>query len=437
MKLNKFNITNFLRKNFSFDSGVNLNDEVEVLYRRNVVIKNIIFVSNIIYSIILFVISIGSFGQGVNWLWSVLPLPITFVLNMTLKKIINNDRNELLRQQIGMYICAFYMFISSLLVYLKLTTTESTANYAEAGYLLFYYSLIVISFYQNTKMLKNIYIWVAALFVVIHFTMTHNFYSKTVGYSFWQFVTEVVPNDPDISAWLRDILFRSLVLALFMIAIYIITSVSEKIAEERIKELTKRTDIQEEYIDVLSDLYDVLLETRIAYDENENQIPLLKKMSIRLATIAGLSPDECQEVADYASYNQDHQMVLDFDHLNSNEEKFEQLRIQSTIGKMVARRMQLSQKCENIVRAHLGGWANQDFKSKMLNIQNNKESQIILLCDLYISLRSPKSYKRPYSHLNSMEKILNEFKIYFNRDILTYFERFNNEFLMMYDNYEL
>ena len=52
-------ILSFFERNFSFEHGVDLNDEVEVLFRRNIVIKNIIFVSNIVYSIILFLISIG------------------------------------------------------------------------------------------------------------------------------------------------------------------------------------------------------------------------------------------------------------------------------------------------------------------------------------------------------------------------------------------
>ena len=35
-------IKSFFERNFSFEHGVDLNDEVEVLFRRNIVIKNII-----------------------------------------------------------------------------------------------------------------------------------------------------------------------------------------------------------------------------------------------------------------------------------------------------------------------------------------------------------------------------------------------------------
>ena len=49
MKLFK-KIKSFFERNFSFEHGVDLNDEVEVLFRRNIVIKNIILISNMVYS---------------------------------------------------------------------------------------------------------------------------------------------------------------------------------------------------------------------------------------------------------------------------------------------------------------------------------------------------------------------------------------------------
>ena len=44
-------------KYFGFEQGVDITDDVAVLFRRNVVIKHIVFVSNLMYSIILFVLS--------------------------------------------------------------------------------------------------------------------------------------------------------------------------------------------------------------------------------------------------------------------------------------------------------------------------------------------------------------------------------------------
>ena len=112
-------IKSFFERNFSFEHGVDLNDEVEVLFRRNIVIKNIILISNMVYSIILFLVSYGDPSNG-NWLWSVIPFPLTFVINQTIKKIIYSENKDLIRQQIAMYMCSFYMFLSAIFVYIKL-----------------------------------------------------------------------------------------------------------------------------------------------------------------------------------------------------------------------------------------------------------------------------------------------------------------------------
>jgi hypothetical protein len=40
-------------KFFGFEQGVDITNDVAVLFRRNVVIKNIVFVSNIMYTLIL------------------------------------------------------------------------------------------------------------------------------------------------------------------------------------------------------------------------------------------------------------------------------------------------------------------------------------------------------------------------------------------------
>ena len=104
---------------------------------------------------------------------------------------------------------------------------------------------------------------------------------------------------------------------------------------------------------------------------------------------------------------------------------------------IVAKRMQLSQKCENIVRAHIEGWNNQEFQIKMLNMQNNIESQIILICDMYISLRSAKSFKRPYPHKLVIEYLEKEFKIYFNNELFNRFVKFDKDFETMYNEYEV
>ena len=426
-------IASFFERNFSFEHGVDLNDEVEVLFRRNIVIKNIIFVSNIVYSLILFLVSIGDPSNG-NWLWSVIPFPLTFVINQTIKKIIYSENKDLIRQQIAMYMCSFYMFLSAIFVYIKLKNGADTDGYAEAGYMLLYYSLVVISLYQDTKMLKNVYGWMFAIVTILHLTITHSL----VNYASDGFIgfIEKISSEPILLADLKDILFRTLVMLIFMLAIYVITAIGEKMSNERVAELNKRKGIQEDFKNVVTNLYEVLLETKVGYDDNSQQLPLLAMMVAKLSSLYSLSPQKCEEIVEFTLYNKNHQLNLTLEETNT-EAQFDILREQTSIGFKVAKRMQLSQKCENIVRAHIEGWNTQEFQIKMLNMQNNIESQIILICDMYIALRSMKSYKRPYPHKHVIEYLQKEFKIYFNSELFDRFIKFDKDFETMYNEYEV
>ena len=432
MKLFK-KIISFFERNFSFEHGVDLNDEVEVLFRRNIVIKNIIFVSNIVYSIILFLVSIGDPSNG-NWLWSVIPFPLTFVINQTIKKIIYSENKDLIRQQIAMYMCSFYMFLSAIFVYIKLKSGVTTVGYSEAGYMLLYYSLVVISLYQDTKMLKNVFGWMFSIVTILHFTMTHSLVDYASD-GFIDFIKNITA-DENLLLYFKDILFRTLVMLIFMLAIYVITAIGEKMSNERVAELNKRKDIQEDFKRVVTNLYDVLLETKVGYDDNTSQLPLLASMVAKLSSLYSLSPQKCEEIVEFALYNKNHQLNLTIEE-GSIEAQFDTLREQTSVGFIVAKRMQLSQKCENIVRAHIEGWNTQEFQIKMLNMQNNIESQIILICDMYIALRSVKSYKRPYPHKHVIEYLEKEFKIYFNNDLFNRFIKFDKDFETMYNEYEV
>ena len=57
----------FFARFFGFEQGVDITDDVAVLFRRNVVIKNIILVSNLMYAILLFILSWSVEGQATDW----------------------------------------------------------------------------------------------------------------------------------------------------------------------------------------------------------------------------------------------------------------------------------------------------------------------------------------------------------------------------------
>ena len=98
-KKKKLNISNkiasfFVRifqKYFSFENGIDISNETQVLYRRNRVIKNIVLITNLLYSIILLVIT---FGDQSNIFLTVLCFPLTFFVNRTLSKMIFNNEED-------------------------------------------------------------------------------------------------------------------------------------------------------------------------------------------------------------------------------------------------------------------------------------------------------------------------------------------------------
>ena len=102
---------------FGFESGVDITDETKVLYRRNNVIKRIIFLSNLVFSGIFALLSIGSQN---NILLAIILFPVTFIVNAGLKKTINRDPNDYWTQEIASYIASFYMILISIVIYMKL-----------------------------------------------------------------------------------------------------------------------------------------------------------------------------------------------------------------------------------------------------------------------------------------------------------------------------
>jgi len=51
---------NLFAKFFGFDEGIDIANDIEVLHRRNIVIKNIIFMSNMLYTAIFFAVSLST-----------------------------------------------------------------------------------------------------------------------------------------------------------------------------------------------------------------------------------------------------------------------------------------------------------------------------------------------------------------------------------------
>jgi hypothetical protein len=419
---------NIFAKFFGFEQAVDITDDVAVLYRRNVVIKNIIFISNIMYSIILLVLSLSPLGQQSDWFFTILAFPLTYVINKLLRKLINMDQKDKTKQMVAMYVAGFYIFFSSVLIYARLYTNP----YFETGaYILMYYAVVVISLYQEKKLLASGFQTLLALLTVIHFLWTYNIYGLSVGLSMQEFFPFFI-RLPEFS----DILLRTLLFILFYFVVYSIVSMGQYMQEERKKELIKRRQVQFDFAHIVGDLFSVvfssshiLMDKRHAYQ--------VQQMSEKMGHYYGLKEAEIKQMNQYSMIHLEFQEIknMELDMQVIDEKTYDHIKVKTELGAKIAKRMQLAQKCLDITRAHLEGTADEKFLKEMLVIQPEIEAQMILLSDLYITMRQSKSYKRPLPHPQVLKLFTNELGNYFDYDLKERFLKFHDEFAEMYNNF--
>lgn len=434
----KQKIDNWFSNLFGFEANVDLSNDVEVLHRRNIVIKNIIFVTNLLYTIILFFIS---FNDSKNLILSLLLLPFSFLLNSTLKKMIFKEQLDMSNQKIAMYFACLYMFLSSLLMYVKLKN-QFTSNvdgetqiviYGEVGYSMLYVSLLVVSLYQDKKALATICKWLIVGVLILNFTVTYNF-SDEYGHA-----TEgalVLLKEIVSSEQFRDIIFRMFVLVLFMIVLYINVSISQYLLEERKKELAKRKEVENDFIDTVSNLFKIEFESFYVSEEDIYESELVANMAQKLSSYLGYSPQKCEEIAVYSkSYLNNN---IDISKIKTTENKdlqFERLRNETSEGAIVIKREASKKRYEELVRKYIQGSVSEEYSEKMKKIYQSEEDQIIGICEVFISLRALRNYKRPKTKEESINILTKDFRQYFDSIIFERFMNFIDKFDDMYVNY--
>ncbi len=424
----KITSNTFFNKQFGFEIGIDITNDNQVLFRKNTVIKNIIFLSNIFYTLIFFLIALGDTKDWSTWVLTILLFPVTFIVNNTLKKLIKKGPEDNMSQLIAMYVACFYMFLSAIIVYIKLKY-GNIVFLQEVGYILLYYSLAICAFYQDKKLLKNIFLWLFIIVTILHFIVTYNIFEEAKKYeTAWDFFIAYIVSEP-----FRDIILRTVLLGMFMLVLYIYVSMASYMQEERKKELMKRREVQEDFTNVVTEIFDVTLSQANISEDEKKDIHLISIMSKKLASLLSLDVKRSESIAEFAEIHINNSIKFDQNSNMSEDEKFESLRRQTELGSKLISRIQLSRKCEDIVRAALEGSDTDEFKSNERKIQSNKESDIILICELYVTLRSVKSYKRPYNHQKAIAFITNQCIVYFDSEVYERFIKFASDFEAIYD----
>ncbi len=432
--LSKLKFKGFFSKLFSVEYDVDITDDTQMLYRRNVVVKNIIFFSNIVYTIIFMILSFADHSSS-NIAVTIILLPVSFVVNKTLEKFIQTEPNDMVKQTIASYISVFYTFLITIILYVKMRVfTENSLGeqpiYSDASYVLIYYSIAVISLYQSPKLIKNVAPYVLVGVMILHFSTTYDIIHAEYTKGVLEFIKGFFVSDE-----FKDIIVRTLLIAAYLVVMYSLADITSKQQKQRKIELIKRQTVQDDFTKIVTDMFNVTLNFNQITEEEHQQGPLLESMVEKLSNILGLSEEETLKNIKFSTIHLNGLVDLDTSNIQSNDEKFKKLREQTSIGNEIARRLELRRKAEDIYRSNNEGWSSDEFVKKTKQIQNNRDSNIILLSELYIILRSPRNYKRTYSHDTSMKLIKEVYYIYFDNDLIDRFERFAKDFEELFNNY--
>ena len=320
------------------------------------------------------------------------------------------------------------MFLSSVLVYIKLRYGEA-AYLKEVGYILLYYSLAVCAFYQDKKLLKNISVWVLVLVTILHFTVTYSLINTEEATDVSKIFSLISADD------FKDIAVRTLLLLIFMLVLYVNVSMVNFMQDERKKELIKRREVQEDFTKVVTEIFDVTLANNDITEDDKKEAIVLSTMVKKLASLSNLKPEEANEVYEFSKIHIEKNVNFNANDFTNEDEKFEALRNETELGSKLIARIHLKRECEELIRSTFEASTSPAFIDKVReSLQGNIYSEIILICDLYVTMRSFKSYKRAYNHKITMEYFENHFKIYFDQDIFDRFMKFDTDFEEIYQD---
>ncbi len=428
----------FFINRFSFEAGVDILDETSVLYRKNLVIKNILWITNVVFLLFTLVSSETS-HRSLNVIVAFVFFLIMFFTNLSVKRIINEQPTTLQRQQMGEYISGVYTLMMAITVYVKVKLTIGETDVfafnsiTQAAYSLIYFALVVLALYQDSKLLSVIFKVTIIAMTIIHVIVLYPLYQYAADFTvLWEHLKGPI---------LSDILLRTIVLAVFMIGLYSTAKISEDMNNKRKAELIKRRSMEKDFKAVVSDVFDVIA----VYKRRSDQAAVeaegfaakrVAEIASKLGNYLGYSPKLCKEIFDFSTIHVDKQNLLSLEDYDDkdvlDEADFRKIREKTIIGSVIIKRLQLEQKGEDIVRAHFEKTAEADFVKEMNLIQNNRESQVILLAELYEILRQDRNYKRGLKHSRAIDLLQLEFATYFDPQILDRFIKYAEDFESMY-----
>ena len=429
----------FFLSKFSFDLDVDLTDPTSILYRRNYCIRNIIFLANLVFVLFSFVGISKS-----NYIITIGFFLLVTALSQTINYMLKRKKDDYSHQTILMYLQSFFVFLLSIILYIKVylgftiengsmkSLTTFQFSITQAAYFLVYVTIVIMSLYQDTKLLRAMFIWTLVVMEIINICFIHpelymhaSNISELFEYAFIENGSIVL-----------DIALRTLVFLVFFSALYSSASISHFIFEERRVEFNRRMGVETDFVDVVQSVFEAVRVYNLNQDPVHQEVSARKIASIarELALALGCDSITVSEVVEKAKVHTDKIKYLTLNgKANIDDSNFEEILNKTKVATQIIKRLQLSKRAEDIVYQVFIGSESKIFISQMSIDSKDLISNIILISEIYDILRSDRAYKKNLNHQRSVEMIMNSFNAFFDPEIIKRFVKFNNEIKIAYE----
>ncbi|XMB66838.1 hypothetical protein RI065_11205 [Mycoplasmatota bacterium zrk1] len=424
---------------FDLEAGVDILDEAEVLYRKNRIIKRIVFITNILFSLFLLTRDYKIIVV------SILIFLFTFGINQMLKSLIYSDPTNEIQQKTAMYLVSINTITIAIAMFINLRIDAVNAlknnldtaliynSISDVSYGLIFFSLTITAFYQSRKLMKHISYLTLFIYTIINFVVIYPTYEKLED------VADLINYSETVE--FRDILIRTIVLTLFLLALNFNVKIAAKMHDERKKELASRRSLEKDFLKVVDDTFDSveIFNGANLYKDKFNSYRCAQ-LSRKLAGVLKLSIDECNKTFDFAKVHidkRDYLTLMDFKYNKIlSQDNYEEIKERTHIAREIIHRLRINQYSEDLVRNHCQtAFDKQLFSEDHVSLDIN--SQIVLVIDIYDALRMDRLYKDEFSHMEAVRTIRDYFSKYFDFQIVDRFIRFEEEFREKYDNFIL
>lgn len=397
-------VVGLIMRFFSFQfEGFDVLNATEVLRRKNILVNRILTIANILITVF-----IVMYYDSIGLSKSLSLLVPTVLINLLITYFVSSKKDDYEKQLMGMYVAVLSVSYIALRLFVLYPMPFT--------YIFIYIALMIIALFQNRHAIILGDALILSVASYIHISEVSKGSQSTL-----------ITDNHDITVY-----FMFLILFIFVITSMVFFS--EYMDKERRNELKKREELEQHFKNVLWDVFDTIDDfSQVTEGKESNRDYMVAVMAKRLGMLYGFDEQKSDELFNYA-------IVIgvnsNFDFNYSEETKqdilsdYSKIRYKLGIGNMLLRRTRIRMKCEAMVRNRFESWS----LSKNIKAEDKSiESQIILLCELYVMLRDRQSYKKALPHVKAIKEIVDHFMNFFEEHLMNVFMENNVEFEVIYE----